>query len=351
MACCAINTKLGKAPSGKRLKQMKTYPNFKDGKFFNLEETPAFGDGYNFFNVAWSFMTESANKPTPIDSFKVKPIDFSTIDKSENILIWFGHSSYYLQVDSISFLVDPVFSGSASPFSFAVKAFKGTDIFKAKNMPNIDYLVITHDHYDHLDYETVVLLKEKVNKVICGIGVGSHFEYWGYSKNKLIEMYWGDRVEIAPNFYINSETTRHFSGRLFSRNNTLWSSYMIQSPSKTLFIGGDGGYGKHFKEIGKKYKKIDLAILENGQYDKKWSYIHSLPEEFHKIIKDLNAKTTLPVHSGKFNLSQHDWDSPLKTITRLNKKFNHKILTPRIGEKLYLDNEDQKFENWWEEYK
>jgi L-ascorbate metabolism protein UlaG (beta-lactamase superfamily) len=350
MVCCSVNTKLGKAPNGESVKKMKTYPNYIDGSFVNIESTPAFGEGYGFWSVSYSFMFDEVLRPAPKDTIVSIKTDLKSLDPNTNLLVWFGHSSYFIQLDGVKFLVDPVFSGSASPVSSFIKAFEGTNVYQVKDMPEIDYLLITHDHYDHLDYETVVALKSKVKNIICGIGVGSHFEYWNFPKEMIKEQYWGDKFEIAKDYSLGTETSRHFSGRFLSRNNTLWVSYMIESPSMKIYLGGDSGYGKHFKDLGSKYESVDLAILENGQYNEKWPYIHSMPEEVLKAGSDLNAKRIMPVHSGKFTLAQHSWDEPLSKLVEFNQHYKKELVTPKIGEVVYLNNLNQKFINWWESY-
>ncbi|MPT33178.1 MAG: MBL fold metallo-hydrolase, partial [Chryseobacterium sp.] len=140
---------------------------------------------------------------------------------------------------------------------------------------------------------------------------------------------------------------RHFSGRMFKRNNTLWSSYVLETPTKKIFVGGDSGYDFHFKEIGEKFGPFDWAILENGQYNEKWRYIHTLPEEFVKVAEELNVKNILPVHSGKFALAQHSWNEPLQKIYENSQNKSFKLFTPLIGEKLELDSDSQIFSEWW----
>ncbi|RZL17655.1 MAG: MBL fold metallo-hydrolase, partial [Pedobacter sp.] len=264
-----------------------------------------------------------------------------------NVLVWFGHSSYFMQIDGKRILVDPVFSGNASPVPETVKAFKGTDRYKVEDLPAIDYLIISHDHYDHVDYETLTKLKNKTKKVICGLGVGADFEAWGYPLANILEKDWDETVDLGNGFFIHTTPARHFSGRGFTRNNTLWMSYVFQSPTMKIFIGGDGGYDTHFAKIGKKFGPIDLAILEDGQYDVKWKYIHLLPEQVLKAAKDLNAKQLFPVHSSKFVLANHPWDEPLVKITELNKITKIPLVTPMIGEFVYLKKPNQIFKPWW----
>ena len=246
-------------------------------------------------------------------------------------------------------MVDTVFSGSISPIASLAKAFKGTDIYSVNDLPEIDYLFISHDHWDHLDFETIVNLKSKVKKVICGLGVGAHFEHWGFDANKIIEKDWNQQIDLSDGFTVFTTTARHFSGRGFKRNQSLWLSFVLKTPTQQIFIGGDSGYDTHFSEIGKKYGVFDLVILENGQYDKSWKYIHMMPNEVLQAAKDLNAKCLFPVHSSKFILANHPWDEPLEKITTLNEVQKVKLITPMIGEKVDLKDSLQIFTKWWKE--
>lgn len=244
-------------------------------------------------------------------------------------------------------MVDPVFSGNASPIPGTVKSFRGTDRYKVEDLPAIDYLIISHDHYDHVDYETLIKLKDKTKKVICGLGVGADFEAWGYQSTNILEKDWNETIDLGDGFFVHTTPARHFSGRGFTRNNTLWMSYVLQSPTMKVYIGGDSGYDKHFADIGKKFGPIDLAILEDGQYDMKWKYIHLLPEQVLLAAKDLKAKRLFPVHSSKFVLANHPWDEPLVKITALNQTVKIPLVTPMIGEFVNLKNEKQIFKPWW----
>lgn len=263
-------------------------------------------------------------------------------------LVWFGHSSYYLQTAGLKFLIDPVMSGHASPLAGVTKAFAGTDPYQVKDLPDLDYLLISHDHYDHLDYETVEALQPKVKKVVCGLGVGAHLEKWGFTEAQIIEVDWHDVVKINAETQLHILPARHFSGRLFTRNNTLWVSFLLETDKKKIYLGGDSGYDKHFKAIGDQFGPIDLAILENGQYNPAWHEIHFLPGENLQAALDLKAKSLMPVHSGKFDLALHDWDEPLKEIMRRNEAYGFPLITPKIGELVRLDDSSQKFKHWWE---
>ncbi|MGX5687849.1 MBL fold metallo-hydrolase [Arcticibacter tournemirensis] len=339
----------GKAPRGKRLERLQKSPHYKDGKFQNIHFTPITTEGYSMAGVMYNFIFTKFPRTRPIDSIPSVKTDLKNLPITENVLVWFGHSSYFIQLDGKRFLIDPVFSGNASPIPNSNKSFKGTDIYSAEDMPEIDFLLITHDHYDHLDYQTVMKLKPKIRQIICGLGVGEHFEYWKFDTAKVIEKDWNESVVIGENFTLHTAPARHFSGRSFTRNNTLWLSFVLQTSDLKLYLGGDSGYDTHFAEIGEKFGGFDLALLDNGQYNVAWQAIHMLPNEGLKAAKDLHAKRLFPVHSSKFKLANHPWDEPLKTISELNEKEYHlPLVTPKIGEVVRLNDSTQVFTKWWE---
>jgi L-ascorbate metabolism protein UlaG (beta-lactamase superfamily) len=339
--------KFGKAPSGARLERIKQSPNYKNGKFQNLSHTPTLAEGHNYFGVIYESYFKDKPRHHPTDVIPAVKTDLLNLPLDSNVLVWFGHSSYFMQIDGKRILVDPVFSGNASPIPGTVKSFKGTDIYTVADLPYIDYLFISHDHYDHVDYETLKALKDKTKKVICGLGVGAHFEHWGYSSDAIIEGDWNENVVLDHGFTVFIEPARHFSGRGLSRNNTLWASYVLQTPSMKIYIGGDSGYDSHYENIGNKHGTIDLAILDNGQYNEAWKYIHHLPEDVLKAAQDLKAKRIFPVHSSKFALAAHAWDEPLVTLTELNKRYNIPLVTPIIGAIVNLQDTTQVFKPWW----
>jgi L-ascorbate metabolism protein UlaG (beta-lactamase superfamily) len=340
--------KFGKAPGTARLELMKKSPNYKDGKFQNTRFTPMLTEGYSMVKITYAFIFKNFPRQKPTVKIPSVKTNLHQLPIDSNVLVWFGHSSYFIQVDGKRFLIDPVFSGNASPIPNSNKSFSGTDIYTAADMPEIDYLLITHDHYDHLDYETIMGLKGKVKTIITGLGVGAHFEHWGFDPKIIIEKDWNESVVSGEGITIHTAPARHFSGRGFTRNNTLWLSFILQTANRKLYIGGDSGYDTHFAEIGKKFGGFDLAILDNGQYNKAWQAIHMLPEEGLNASRDLKAKRLFPVHSSKFVLAQHPWDEPLKKITELNKSVNIPLVTPMIGEPVNLDDEKQVFSKWWE---
>lgn len=339
--------KFGRLPKGERLERIKRSPNFRDGMFQNQSPTPRFTNGATFFSILKEFLfgDKSNLKPAaPIPSVKANLLNLAP---TQNVLVWFGHSSYFMQVDGKTILVDPVLSGAASPLSFTTRAFEGSDAYTTDDLPEIDYLFMSHDHWDHADYNTLIKLKHKVKNIICGLGTGEHFEHWGFNPNIIHERDWNESLELAPGFTVNTVPARHFSGRGFLRDKVLWTAFALKTPSMNIFLGGDGGYDAHFARAGKTFGPFDLVILENGQYNKSWSNIHLHPEEVVQAAKDLNAKRLFPVHSSKFALSTHAWNEPLERITLLSRQAGMPLITPVIGELVDLRDTEKEFGEWW----
>lgn len=344
-----LNTeRFGKHPSGERKQLIEQSPNFEHGSFKNLNHTPTLTKGVSYGEVLYEYFFSSNPKvPTqPLPSVKT---DLKALNADENVLIWMGHSTYFIQLDGKKMLVDPVLSGYASPVSFTTRAYKGTDIYTPEDLPAIDYLFLSHDHWDHMDVNTLKKLRSKISTVVTGLGNGAHLEHWGFTPGQIQEGDWYREFDFGHGFVVAVTPARHFSGRGLKRNQTLWASFVVKTPSFSLYIGGDSGYDSHFKDIGEKYGPFDLAVLENGQYNQSWRYIHMLPGEQFKAASDLNAKAIFPVHSGKFTLAIHDWDEPFRKITALAADYDTRVLTPKIGEKVHLNDPTQVFEPWWEE--
>lgn len=341
--------KFGKVPSGTRKERIKQSVYVEKGKFKNISPTPQLTDGATYFSLFLKlFNRESENIHPPHEIGHIKT-DLHQLSKESDVLVWFGHSSYYIQLDGKSFLVDPVFSDFASPVSFINPSFKSDNKYSVDDIPAIDYLIITHDHWDHLDYPTVMRLKSKVKKVICTLGVGAHFEHWGFDLTTVSEMEWNENSLLNDGFQITCLPARHFSGRGLRPNRTMWGSFLLQSPTMSIYMGGDSGYDSHFAAIGNRFEKIDLAILEAGQYNTSWKYIHMMPHEVIQATKDLKASRLLPVHNSKFALAKHEWNEPLKLINSRAKNEDFDLLTPVIGELVYLKEKDQQFSVWWDE--
>ncbi|GHB60530.1 MBL fold metallo-hydrolase [Persicitalea jodogahamensis] len=279
----------------------------------------------------------------PLPSVKT---DLSTLPSDGATVVWFGHSSYLLKIAVKTILVDPVFSGNASPVAFFGKNYPGSNVYGVVDMPEIDILLLTHDHYDHLDYKTISQLRPKVKQVVTSLGVGAHLERWDYSPEMITELAWHEEAQLEGSLRFTALPARHFSGRLFKRGQTLWSSFVLDGPGYKLYLGGDSGYDTHFREIGEKYGPFDLALLECGQYNQNWPYIHMMPEETAQAALDLRAKVLLPVHWGKFTLALHPWYEPIERVSLRAQELGLPLVTPMIGQPFTI-GENLPGNAWW----
>ncbi|WP_407310843.1 MBL fold metallo-hydrolase [Desulfosporosinus sp. SB140] len=260
--------------------------------------------------------------------------------------IWFGHSTLLLNMDGQTILIDPVFSKFASPINFINKRFQPA-VITLEELPPIDDIVISHNHYDHLDKKTIKFFRNKATKFIVPLGVGKHLRDWGISSSRISELNWGESLTSNALTY-TAAPARHFSGRgLFDSNKTLWASWVIQGKLEKIFYSGDSSYSNHFKEIGNRFGPFDLAFIENGQYDKRWIDAHMLPEETIQAVIDLKARTFVPVHWGMFDMAVHNWSEPVKCIYKLAKTHELPIITPRFGEVVEIISRQTYFP-WWE---
>lgn len=338
----------GQLPEGNRLMRVEQSVNYRDGEFKNLIDTPMFSEGNNFLTVNLKSLFTISERKTPDAPLPVVRTDLKSLPSNRDIAIWLGHSGYFIQVSGKRILIDPVFSTRASPVPFGGKAFAGTTPYHVEDIPDLDYLIITHDHYDHLDYPTIMALKNKVRLVVTGLGVGQDFIRWGYRENQLHELDWGESYHESG-VTLHAIPARHYSGRAFERNQTLWTGYVIETPSLRMLFSGDSGYGPHYKEIANRFGGFDMVALDMGQYDPLWPYIHMTPEEASRAAEELNAKTLIPAHVARFALARHPWDDPFKRISRASQDKKYTLLTPRIGEPIEIGNTEQRFSIWWKE--
>lgn len=335
----------GKNPSGDLLKKIQQSPNYSTVGFENLSETPMMLQDISYFDLIKKTLHKNPDvKPlAPLPSVAT---DLKKMEGDTPVIIWFGHSSYFIKIKDTTFLVDPVFSGNAAPVSFLVKAFAGSDVYGADDFPRIDYLILTHDHYDHLDYKTLLQLKSRITTVYCSLGMSSHLVYWGFDGCIIHEMDWWQTVHLTDDLTLTAAPARHFSGRGLQRCKTLWSSFVLKTPSHKLYLGGDSGYDTHFKEIGEKLGPFSIAILESGQYNDAWPLIHMMPEQTVQAAIDLQAAVLLPVHWGKFSLALHPWKEPIERVSAAAAFHRLDITTPLIGEPVMLDKQLPR-KNWW----
>ena len=338
----------GKTPTGADLERVQKSPHYRNGKFENQRFTPDLAEGATYWKIIKEQFRKIKDKEPdqPIPSVKT---DLNNLNSDAPQVVWFGHSSYLLRINGKNILVDPVFSGYASPIPIFGKAYDATYNYTVADMPDvIDVLLISHDHYDHLDYKTVKALQPRVKQVVTSLGVGSHLRHWGYDKTKITELDWNDSTTIDSVLNFTAQPARHFSGRGLKRNQTFWSSFVLKTSTHRLFLGGDSGYDTHFKEIGEKHGPFDLAVLECGQYNPYWKYIHTMPEETTQAAIDLKAKLLLPVHWGKFTLAPHAWHEPIERVTKKAAELNLPILTPMIGQQSPLTPDGgTNLKKWW----
>jgi L-ascorbate metabolism protein UlaG (beta-lactamase superfamily) len=342
----SLRKSFGKNPKGKYLERIKQSPNYKNNTFQNLSQTDAISKDSSFLKTGKEFLNKSKNVEPQREIPFVKT-NLNTIGTTEPAIIWFGHSSYLIRINGKNILVDPVFSGNASPFSFMIKAFKGSDEYSEKDMPQIDLLIITHDHYDHLDYKTITKLTQKIKQVYCPLGVGSHLMYWGIEESIITEFDWWDQHSFTADINIIAAPARHYTGRGIVRSKMLWCSFILKTNTHTIYIGGDSGYDTHFKLIGEKYGPFDIALLEAGQYNTSWPHIHMMPEETVQACIDLKAKVLFPIHWAKFALAMHDWNEPIKRVLKKAEELHVIVTTPLIGEVVVL-NQIKPHTNWWD---
>lgn len=345
-----FNPKFGKSPTKEQKSEYDKLENYGDGKFKNTHSSP--------MNVSfWKFLKEFTKKDpsrNPKTNIEVKDVDSLTIENQSTDLtqlIWFGHSTFLLLIDGKKILIDPVFSQMPSPVSFfGVKRYSKKLPIDAENLPFIDAVILSHDHYDHLDYATIQKLKGKVGQYFTPLGVGNHLQLWGIPKEKITELNWWESIEFK-NTKLVCTPARHFSGRgMFDGASTLWCSWVIKGVNKNVFFSGDGGYDTHFKEIGDKYGPFDISLLECGQYNEDWKLLHMMPEETAQAAVDLISKLAMPIHWGAFTLAFHDWNEPVERMILKANELNMPVTTPKIGEPVILGNDTFPTEKWWKNY-
>ncbi|SEL26183.1 L-ascorbate metabolism protein UlaG, beta-lactamase superfamily [Kosakonia sacchari] len=343
-----LNAGFGKAPQGEQLTEVEKSPHYRDGKFQNTLPTPGFTGKKSMLAAWWDFLVTKRENVRPQQPLPMMQTDLASLPAAQDTLVWMGHSSWYLQLAGKRILIDPVLSDYAAPFSFINKAFAGNAAWTAQSLPEIDLLIISHDHYDHLDYATIKALMPKIKQVVTPLGVGSHLRYWGMNPQIIREADWQQKVAIDEELTVHVLPARHFSGRGLKRNQTLWASFMFVTDQRKIYYSGDTGYGPHFKAIGEQFGPVDIAIMENGQYDEDWKYIHMMPEQAAQAAEEINARAVLPGHAGRFVLAKHTWDDPYKRLAAASRGKSFRLLTPMLGEPVLAANDAQEFRAWWE---
>lgn len=340
--------KFGQAPEGARLERIQASPNYADGIFINTTPTPTLMEGESSLKIMWKGLWADKARLRPQGKLPVVKVDLNALDKAQDTVIWLGHSSCFMQLGGKRILVDPVFSAYGAPFSFLNTSFSGTDIYTAADMPDMDLLLITHDHWDHLDYQSVVDLLPKVKKIIVPLGVGAHLERFGVPQEQFVEADWNTALAVDLLMTVHVTPARHYSGRTLVRNKTLWAGFVLETPERRVFVSGDSGFGPHFAEIARRFGGFDLVMLDAGQYDPRWPLIHMTPEEAAQAAEILNATALLPGHVGRFAIAAHTWDAPFIRMVKASAGKPFRLLTPKIGEPVRIGDAEQHFSHWWE---
>jgi L-ascorbate metabolism protein UlaG (beta-lactamase superfamily) len=345
VAGCGLIRSQGKNPEGEELTQLQKLPNYKNGRFQNLAAQPH-RPGKRRNRILFMFRSR---RETIKPSYQLPWVktDLKTMAVTKPTVVWFGHSSVLIKTGQGNVLIDPIFSNHAGPVPGMVMAFKGSTHYHANDMPPIDVLVISHDHYDHLDYRTLKKLYSRVKKFVVPMGVASHLRYWGFDPGKIIELNWHQSITLQGGIQVTATPAQHRSNRTFTEESkTLWASYVIQTGNYRLFYSGDGGYGAHLKQIGQQYGPFDLALLECGQYSPNWPYTHMTPEQTAQTAVDLRASLLQPVHWAKFAEADHRWNEPMDLLVPAAEQLNVELNIPRIGEP-YTLGEPAKRRVWW----
>ncbi|NRD20203.1 MBL fold metallo-hydrolase [Winogradskyella eckloniae] len=327
-----------------------TSQQFKDGKFNNTNPVPKNLSFSETMALAYTFFTTKVPNGRPKEDLKATKIDSTSIVnyKGEARMIWFGHSSFLLQINGKIILLDPMFGKVAAPLDIlGGNRFNAEFPIEIEKLPQIDAVIFSHDHYDHLDYKTILKIKDKTNHFFVPLGISAHLEAWNIPTHKITELDWWQDTQFEG-LNLICTPAQHFSGRkLNNGQSTLWSSWIIESSTENIFFSGDSGYASHFKAIGDAYGPFDLALMECGQYNEKWSDIHMMPEETAQAGIDVKAKKIMPIHWAGFKLALHEWTDPINRVMTKAKTLNLEVITPTIGQQILVKDSINDYSQWW----
>lgn len=343
-----FSPEFGATPKGEALERIQKSEHYSDDKFQNLSETDMSGK-IEYGRTLKEYMTKGNKVPDwSIPVVKHTTKTFTTTQDSVTKITWFGHSAILLELDGKKIFIDPMLGNVPAPHPLlGSNRFNDTLPLPIEKIPQLDAVIISHDHYDHLDYGSIKKLKDKTIHFYVPLGVGSHLQSWGVSEDKITELDWWENTQLES-IQLTAAPARHFSGRGFTdRFKTQWASWIIKGTKDNIYFSGDSGYGSHFKEIGERFGPFELAILECGQYDPQWPLIHMMPEETVMAAIELQSKLTMPIHWGSFKLSLHSWKDPAERFTEAASEKNLTIATPIIGEQIIL-GEKAPSSKWWE---
>jgi L-ascorbate metabolism protein UlaG (beta-lactamase superfamily) len=326
--------------------RVENSPQYQKDRFQNPTDwnEPGFGA---MLGTMWDFLVKD-NDRKPDYNLPVKTVDLAPFNSDSNNQLnatWLGHSSLMINIDGFRILTDPVFEKSitlAGP-----SRFNGELPMDPNEITNLDVVIISHDHYDHLNRYSIELLADKTDLFITPLGVGARMVKWGIPAEKIRELDWWEEYQVNDNLMLVSTPAQHFSGRgVNDRNKTLWSSWVIETGNHRIFFSGDSGYFGGFQQIGEKYGPFDMTFLECGAYDEKWHYVHMYPEETLQAHLDLKGKILHPIHWATFNLSLHSWNDPIIRLTKAAEVAGVQTATPLVGETTELGKSIPNVK-WW----
>lgn len=340
-----IAPQFGASPTKERLENITSSPNYKNKVFQNIVTTNMDMGGKEMLFSLYQFLFKNEGR-TPATPLPVKFNNILTENGTTTYITWYGHSALLLEIDGKRILIDPMLGRASAPVNFISKRFAYQHPIPISSITKIDAIVISHDHYDHLDYSSIIALKNHVAHFYTALGVGSHLVRWGVRAEQITELDWWQSSQLG-NITLTATPARHFSGRgLTDRNKTQWASWVIKGTRDNIYFSGDSGYASHFKEIGERMGPFDFAFVECGQYNKLWESVHMMPEQSVQAAIDLNTAIMMPIHWGGFKLAMHSWTDPIERVTREADNRNLKICTPFIGERFGLGSTPN--EKWWE---
>jgi len=336
---------------GERLARVNASPNFTDGRAQNTVETrmgsdDTWRDMREFF-VEWFRGAEERKPPVPVLMETLNPADLESVRQRGVRLIWLGHSSVYLEVDGTRVIIDPVWSDRASPFKIAGPKRTHPVPIALADLPTVDVVIISHDHYDHLDPGVVRELAPQEVQFAVPLGVGADLEAWGVAADKIIELDWWEGGAVGS-LALVATPARHFSGwRVTDRDRTLWASWTLVGPHSRVFYSGDTGWSDDFEKIGDEYGPFDLTVMKCGAYGDGWPDLHINGIQAVEANLLLKGRRMLPVHWLTFDLALHPWDEPVRQAVDAGEELGAEVITPQLGELIDLQGRVTTT-RWWE---
>ena len=347
---------LGAMPTGERLERIRRSPHADGDRFRNFQDVPTLLPG-TLMQTLWHQVAgrEERRPRQPLPVAVLDRHSFDTVPASGLRVTWLGHSTTLIEFDGFRVLTDPVWADRASPSTLVgVRRFHPPPI-RLDELPALDAVTISHDHYDHLDQAAVVTLARAGVRFFVPLGIGAHLERWGVGPESITELDWWEEATLAARgdtLRLAAVPTQHYSGRsLRDGNRTLWASWVLAGPGRRVYAGGDGGLSPTFAEIGRRYGPFDLATLPIGQYGPTWPDIHLLPEEAVEAARALGARMVLPIHWGTFALAFHDWREPVDRFVARARSSETHFITPRPGEQVVVTDSTSSnvgTERWWD---